>query len=124
VLLFPSATPEMARWYLSRIVSGLGRDVGWDETPRRGRKTGNQVLVPSSLLSLSLVNSDLRGTTMTIDVLRTCGPSVFEAELPTIAYQHAQSARGPRADSTSTKARPDRHGTVRAVPSCLSNQLV
>jgi cytochrome P450 len=29
---------------------------------------------------------------MTIDVLRTCGPSVFEAELPTIAYQHAQSA--------------------------------
>ena len=82
----------MARWYLSRIVSGLGRDGGWDETPRRGRKTGNQVLVPSSLLSLSLVNSDLRGTTMTIDVLRTCGPSVFEAELPTIAYQHAQSA--------------------------------
>jgi len=81
----------MARWYLSRIVSGLGRDGGWDETPRRGRKTGNQVLVPSSLLSLSLVNSDLRGTTMTIDVLRTCGPSVFEAELPTIAYQHAQS---------------------------------
>ena len=49
---------------------------------------------------------------MTIDVIRTNAPSVFEAELPTVAYEHAQSAeRGPRADP---KAR--RHGPIAMGP--------
>ena len=28
---------------------------------------------------------------MTVEMTRTNGPNVFEAELPTIAYEHAQS---------------------------------
>ena len=52
---------------------------------------------------------------MTIDVLRTCGPSVFEAELPTIAYEHAQSAgEAHELIRQARQARPDRHGTARA----------
>ena len=49
---------------------------------------------------------------MTIDMIRTNAPSVFEAELPTVAYEHAQGAE--EAHELIRKAR--RHGPIAMGP--------
>ena len=49
---------------------------------------------------------------MTIDMIRTNAPSVFEAELPTIAYEHAQSA----VEAHELIARARRHGPIAMGP--------
>ena len=51
---------------------------------------------------------------MTVDAIGTNSPTVFDAELPTIAYEHAaQSRRGPPAHSAGPSAGADRAGAAR-----------